>query len=57
MSDAPILLSWDVGGSVCVWDLATTDFSQMLFLSHELRGCVHCIVTTPPPPPPHPDLH
>ena len=44
MSDAPILLSWDVGGSVCVWDLATTDFHQILFLHHEIRGNVQCII-------------
>jgi hypothetical protein len=44
MSDAPILLSWDVGGSVCVWDLSTTDFHQMLFLHHEIRGSVQCVI-------------
>jgi WD40 repeat protein len=44
MADAPILLSWDVGGSICVWDLATTDFHHMLFLPHDLRGCVQCVV-------------
>jgi WD40 repeat protein len=44
MADAPILLSWDVSGSVCVWDLSTTDFHQMLFLHHEIRGGVQCVI-------------